>query len=43
MDAFANVKQPPFFIGESLESSDANMRCIMCKKSTEFTVDLTEP
>ena len=25
MEAFATVKQPPFFIGESLESSDANV------------------
>ena len=25
MEAFATVKQPPFFIGESLESSDENI------------------
>ena len=25
MEAFATIKQPPFFIGESLESSDANI------------------
>ena len=25
MEAFATVKQPRFFIGESLESSDANI------------------
>ena len=43
MEAFATVKQPKFFIGESLESSDANIELHYGKKSTKSTVDLTEP
>ena len=39
MEAFATVKQPQFFVGDFLESSDAS--CIMCEKLRKSTADLS--
>ena len=43
MEAFAPVKQPRFFNGDSLESSDANMELHYVWKIKEENGDLTEP